>query len=267
MCVITCNRNHFFEKCITSMPKVDEVLVVNDGQRFPSKYIEKFPNVTKVIENNSGTPFGVAVSKNKAFRYLMEKECDHIFLSEDDIIIKNPNICTKYIKVAEASGIWHLNYALHGSYNKDQEGNPVIKNVIEYGPGVEVAFYHNILGAFSYYLASIIKHIGYMDERMKNANEHIDHTYRIIKKNLHPPFWFFADVAESWNDIQDQTDNFEGSVIRKDEKEWQTNYQNSMALYQHKHGFIPQNTPQVSETEVLTILEKIKNEYAKNIGI
>jgi len=263
--VITCDRLNFFEKCIESVPEVDELVIVNDGSKFPLKY-PFILKANKVIQNLTGRPHGVAVSKNKALRHLISKECDHIFLVEDDIIIKNPDICTKYIRAAEASGIWHLNYGLHGSYNRDEQGNPKVKNLIEYKPGTEVAFYHNILGAFSYYLASIIKHVGYMDERYRNAYEHVDNTYRIIQKGLHPPFWFFADVAESWNDIQDQTENYEGSKIRN-EKEWAKNYQDALGLFQHKYGCIPQNIPQVGEDEALKILEDIEKEYAKDIGI
>jgi GT2 family glycosyltransferase len=263
--IITCDRQPFFEKCLYSLyptakkhEKIDTLIVVNDGAPYPKSIYTSV--VDEVIQNSRN--LGVACSKNKALRALIAKGCNHLFLIEDDIIIKNSNVFEQYIKSAATSGIWHLNYGLHGSYNRDERGDAVVKNLIEYAPSVEVAFYHNILGAFSYYLASIIKHVGYMDERYRNAFEHVDHTYRIIKKELHPPFWYFADIANSWDYIEDQTENYEGSKIRN-EKEFADNFQNAMAWFQHKHGTVPQHVPETPPEKTLEVLDEIQKNYSK----
>lgn len=259
--VITCNRPDFFAKCIETIPSVDEVIVVNDGK----KYKEYPAGVDEIIQNPRN--LGVAASKNIALRRLIELDCAHLFLVEDDIIIKNPHILEKYIKTAATSGIWHLNYGLHGSYNRRQDGTPIVKMTAEYTGGTEVALYHNILGAFSYYFHNVIRHVGYMDERFHNAFEHVEHTYRIILKGLHPQFWHFADVINSQDDIEDQTENYEGSTIRQDEKKWKDDLIRAMSWFKHKHGEIPQKLPQAPEAEVQKTLETLEANYARPIEL
>lgn len=255
--VITCNRQPFFEKCVASLPKVDELVVVNDGKPYK---LRTYPGTAWLIEHTRN--MGVATSKNEALRYLIDKGCDHLFLIEDDIVVKNQEVFNKYIETASVSGIWHLNYALHGSYNKDEDGNPKIKYQVEYKPGVEVAFYHNITGALSYYLKGIIKNVGYMDERYHNAFEHVDHTYRIIQKGLHPPFWYFADIANSGDYLEEQAENFEESVIRN-ETEFAKNFHDAMGVFQYKFGTIPQKVPETQPDQAIKILEEIQTNYAK----
>lgn len=260
--VITCNRKDFFAKCIKSIPSVDSIVVVNDGLPYDSEvYTSAVKEVIQHSKNKS-----VGVSKNEALRYLIQDGCDSLFLIEDDIMIQNPEVFTRYIKTAEASGIWHLNYGGHGSYNRDQSTNEVrIRNQIEYTPEITVDFYYNILGAFSYYHKGVIKAVGYMDERYVNAMEHVDHTYNIIKAGLHPPFWWFADVHESWKDIKDIKANFEGSEIRKDQKTWEQNFNNACNLFMRKHGNIPMKVPQIPDDQVIKSLETIKSNYSRKI--
>ena len=257
--IITCDREEFFKRCLSSIPFTDRLIIINDGQPYP---LQTYPEGVPVLQHTRN--MGVAASKNEALRKLIDRGCEHLFLIEDDIRLLRADVFETYIKTAAASGIWHLNYALHGSYNRDSSSAPQVKNIIEYKPGISVAFYQNILGAFSYYLKGVIKNVGYMDEGFRNAFEHVDHTYRIIKKGLHPAFWWFADIAESWNYIEDQTENYAGSKIRN-EKEFAANFQRAMSLFQYKHGTIPQNVPQISEAEVLKQLEEIQHDYAKEL--
>ena len=256
--IITADRPEFFTKCLASMPKIDYLMVVNDGKPYKKDLYTN--NIDAVIQNTRN--MGVAVAKNKALRHLIEQDCDHLFLIEDDIIIKRPDVFENYIKTATGSGLWHLNYGLHGNYNRNEDGSPKVKTSATYSSGVEVTFYENILGAFSYYLKSVIKNVGYMDERYRNAFEHVDHTYRIIKLGLHPPFWYFPDIANSQDYIEDQTENYEGSKIRN-EKEWEKNFKEAMAWFQHKFGYIPQRVPQVKAEEFLRAIETIETNYAR----
>ncbi len=260
--VITCNRDKFFKECIGSIPSVDTLVVINDGIPYDSSVYP--PNITDLIQHTKNKSVGV--SKNEALRFLIQDGCDHLFLIEDDIKINNPEIFTKYIKTAEASGIWHLNYGGHGSYNRNpQTGQINLKNQIDYGDNITVDFYHNILGAFSYYYKGVIKHVGYMDERFINAFEHVAHTYDIIRAGLHPPFWWFADAYNSHIDISDIKQNFEGSEIRKDAEKWHQNMQNAMTIFARKYGCIPTQIPLTEEAKVIESLEKIKTTYARKV--
>jgi len=256
------------------VPEVDEMVIINDGTPYEnSVYGDK-----EVIQHPKNK--GVGISKNDAMRYLVQHDCSHIFIMEDDVLIQDENVFEQYIKTAEVSGIWHMNYALQGPANRTQKGNapmfiqeranfdqdspPNPRQIVEYENGLDVALYPNCVGAFSYFLKSVIKHVGYHDERFHNAWEHVEHTYRIIKAGLHPPFWWFADIADSWNYLDDIEGCIENSAIAKTE-EWNQNLQEGMAWYSHKHGWIPQQTPDTPPQNVMAILENIEKTYARKV--
>lgn len=258
--VCTYNRQNFFEKCIASIPEVDSIVVINDGVPYPNDvYPSKVKEVIQHARNKS-----VCLSKNEALRFLVQDGCDHIFLCEDDIIIQTPEICDVYIRTAEASGCYHLGYQCHGSYNRNpQTYEPVVKNTVAYENGIKLDLYHNCLGAWSYYLRGVIKHVGYYDEHLNlNCCEHLEHTYRIIKAGLHPPWWWFADAHNSWELIHDQDKNYEGSAIRRS-PEWQQNFNKSWAYFKHLHGMTPTEIPDTDPNVVLQKLETIEKNYAR----
>ncbi len=256
--VITCNRLEFFKKCIDSIPDIDTLVVVNDGSSYPSEvYPSKVKEVIQHTRNKS-----VGVSKNELLRTLIQDGCDHLFIIEDDMFIKNSNIFSEYIKLANATGIWHLNFGYHGPANIKPDGSKNPRLVVEYKDTIKLALNHHCVGAMSYYLRGVIKNIGYMDERFNNAWEHVEHTYRIIKAGLHPPFWWFADLANSDKYIQEQASSEVNTTIPRT-PEWMKNMQEGAAWYAHKHGHIPTKTPDTSPERVAEILKLIHKTYAK----
>lgn len=255
--IVTCDRVSFFKKAVNSIPAIDHLVVVNDGKPYDN---EVYPAHAEVIQHDFNMCVGI--SKNHAIQHLMDKGCDHIFLMEDDIEIIDQNICDEYIRTAKASGIWHLNYGLHGSYNRKPDGKPIRKHVAEIN-GVKIDLYHNILGAWSYYYKGIIKNCGLMDERYHNAWEHVDHTYTIIQKGLHPPFWYFADIHQSENFISDIKQNFAGSKIRSNENSWRNNMALGAGIYRQKWGHEPTQTPDLGLDNALDSLEFLCKNYSK----
>jgi len=273
--VITCNAEHRLKQSLPTVPNVDEIVVVNDGRPYSNNVYRKDIEVIQHSRNKC-----VGISKNDAMRYLVQKDCDSIFLMEDDILIKDVNVFEKYIHTAEASGIWHLNYGLQGPANRqqiqqgpmninergqlDQNSAPNPRQIVDYGNGIELALYPNCVGAFSYFIKGIIKNIGYHDEHFKNAWEHVEHTYRIIKAGLHPPFWWFADIADSYNYITDIPGCIDDSTIAHT-PEWHQNFREGMEFYKHKHGWYPQQSPDTHPQQVLDILKTIEKNYARKV--
>ena len=258
--VITCNREDFFKQCIQSLPTVDNVVVVNDGNPYPS---DAYPSGIEVIQH--GTNKCVGVSKNEALRYLMQSGCQYMFLIEDDIIVKDKTVCEQYIKAGEKTGIWHMNFGYHGpaNFHPKQYGIKNPRQIVDYGDGIEIAFNPNCVGAFSMYVRGMIKHVGYMDERYHNCWEHVEHTYRIIKAGLHPPFWWFADLANSDKYLQELASSEVNSTIRKT-PEWINNMRQGMEWFRHNHGNIPQQIPNTTDEQILEILKSIQQNYAKH---
>lgn len=272
--VITCNAEDRLQQSLPLIPNVDELVIVNDGTTYSNDvYLGH-----KVIQHPRNK--GVGISKNDAMRHLIQSGCDHIFLIEDDVLVKRENVFEQYIKTAETTGIWHLNYGLQGPANRkqktqgpmyidkrqdlDQNAEPNPRQIVEYDNGINLALYPNSVGAFTYFLRGVIKYVGYHDEHFHNAWEHVEHTYRIIKAGLHPPFWWFADIENSDNYLGDIDGCIENSTISKT-PEWHKNFREGMEWYKHKHGFFPQKTPDTNPSIVMKILESIENKYSKKV--
>jgi GT2 family glycosyltransferase len=256
--IITCNRKSLFEVCINSIPKVDYLVIVNDGKPYEKEIYTSKPDL--IIEHKVNK--GIASSKNQVIKILVEKHCEHIFLVEDDISIKREDVFNHYIKTAEDSGIYHLNFAFHGDGNRDEDGTPISRKLI-YGDGIEkLSLNKNLLGAFSYYHKSIFDKFGLIDERYKNGLEHVDHTYQIIKSGFHPPFWWFADAPESYKYIQDQDIDHSKSVIRKNRILWRLRMFQNKKLFKNNHGLSVSDIPDSSEEIVLNELRRIQNLYS-----
>lgn len=267
--IVTCNRLDFFQKCYNSVKtanNVDIIAVVNDG-----KTPVPLDPGTEYIEHKENK--GVGVSKNDLLKLaLSNPKVEHIFLLEDDMIVKDPDVFNTYVKAAKKSGIYHLNYGPGSPFNRkqdfqfdlhnrhdckhDTELAPKLK--VDYGDGVELWFYEHSVAMLSYFHRSVLEEVGIHDERFFNAWEHVDLTYRIIKAGHHPQFWYFADVANSDKLISEAPGAIEDSSIAKDTKQWEKNVYNGREIYKEKHGHYPNMPPQTSKDEVLKTIKRLK---------
>lgn len=253
--IITCNRENFFHKCLNSIPQVDELITVNDGNKYSS-----YGKCENVIEHENNKCVGI--SKNEALRFLIDKGCDHLFLIEDDMVIKNQEVFEKYIHTAEESGIWHLNFAYHGNGNvKNGIPNPLLK--IKY-KNESISLNTNCVGSFSYYYKGVIRQVGYIDEFFTNCWDHVEHTYRIIRSGLHPPFWAFADVSNSYDYIGELGSVESSSIIRKSD-EWNLFMKEGIIYFKLKYGIAPLEIPVPTKEKIEESLKKIRNNYARKI--
>lgn len=206
--IVTYNRPELLRKCLNSLipAEIHELVIINDGGPLPYDIGNGV-----LIENNVNQ--GVGKSKNKALKYLIDSGCDYLFLIEDDIYIKDVSVFGKYIEASKVTGIQHLNFSQHGVMNKLwPEGKPAPRIIIDYG-AIKLPLYPHCVGAFSFYTRDCIEQAGYIDENYFNAFEHVDHTYEIIKAGMHPPFWYFADIENSWVYLGDEEWSAEKSTI------------------------------------------------------
>lgn len=274
--VVTYNRPEYFKTCINSVPNVDTLVVVNDGNPYSSDlYPSKVKEIIQHTHNKS-----VGVSKNEIMRYLIQDGCDHIFLIEDDMEVLRTDVFDAYIKAASASGIWHLNYGpgspfnrvqdpeilkldLEGRHLLDKHSAPKPRQIVEYKNGSKIALYQHSVGMFTYFHRGVIKNIGYHDERFHNAWEHVELTYRIIKAGLHPPFWWFADLYDSTEYVREIEGAIENSSIANNKEQWKKNVSEGAAWYKHLHGHYPAQIADASIERVNEVLGYIKQNYAK----
>jgi len=184
-------------------------------------------NVIYFTENR-----GVAKAKNEALKRMMNADCQHLFLMEDDILMMSHVTCTHYIYTANDAGIEHLNFAHHGPMNQNK------KKVIEHGDRL-VQVHPNCIGAFSYYSRHCLETVGFLDEHFYNAWEHVEHTMRICDAGMHTPFWYFADVPGSENLLQEIPGSINYSSIRPRD-DWSKNIKEGKEYWIKKHGkFLP----------------------------
>ena len=114
--IVTCNRQDFYNKCRESIPEGMDVVTVNDGKEF-DPYQRKGDIFIQNKEN-----MGVGKSKNILFKKLLEMGKEHIFIIEDDMLIKKPDVFEKYIMAREATGIQHFMFAyIVGSHSDSIE--------------------------------------------------------------------------------------------------------------------------------------------------
>lgn len=248
--IITYNRFDFFLKCFQSIHSGDEIVVVNDGS--PYREFVTDSNKLSVIQHKKN--LGIARSKNDVFKYLMSKNCEHIFVLEDDIMIKNNEIFVKYIKASENSGIKHFNYAFHGPWNIDERGNTKFRYKKQYDIESTIIFTKMLTGALSYYRRGVLEKVGGMDTVYKNVLEHVDHTFKIIKAGFHPPFYWFADVKESFEFVEELDRNLARSVLRRNRKLFNLKVRFFNYYFKLTHGYFPHNIPDATVEELEAFL-------------
>jgi GT2 family glycosyltransferase len=249
--IITCNRSDFFKQCFNSLPdNVDEIVVVNDGDPLPF-------NLSRGTEIQNEVNLGVGKSKNKALQHLLNKQCDYIFLIEDDMRIKSTDIFDAYIKASKETGIQHFLFAYHGPANKNgiSGGIPCPRKVIEYSLGLKISLNQHCVGAFCMYTKESLQDVGLFDTEFNNAFEHVHHSYVMCKKGYCTEYWWWPDLADSMNYIEEQACSEQNSSIRPRE-DWQDNikkgFERFIALEQTSPVQIPDNTLQ-------SVLNKLKN--------
>jgi GT2 family glycosyltransferase len=266
--IVTCDRPNFFEKCYDSVKSsigVDYIAVVNDGKTEV--------NVDKddiYIKNKVN--LGVGKSKNALFREAFKlkrqgKDIQHIFIIEDDIVMKSPNVFNEYIKARNITGVQHFCFAYHGPANKNgiSGGKACPRYIIDYG-NLKIAINTHSVGAFCYYTTEVLEKVGLIDENFHNAFEHVEHSYRIAKEGYTTPYWNWADLANSM-DLLDEIQCSEQSSTIRPRKDWKDNIVKGAGLFQRKHGYAPawQNAvPDTSEKDVKEIMKNIFKKFARN---
>ena len=234
LCLCTYNRLSYLKQCIKALNKnkwggVTTKVVIDDcsTEKGYPEYLHKLRK-HGIIVCEKHINKGIGDSKNFGLQSLLSDDCDHLFLMEDDILMKHPNTCQMYIDYAKGKGIHHMNFALHGDMNKDE--GFMYKDIY---------CYPNCVGAFSYYTRECIDKVGYFDENFTNAWEHVEHTYRISEAGMTTPFWKFADHLLNSMLLKEIPNSINHSIIRP-RTDWQENIEEGMKYWIKKHGkFLP----------------------------
>jgi GT2 family glycosyltransferase len=255
--LITFNRPEYYKKVLNSIPikKIDTLVIVNDGENV---YVDE--NDGNLVLKNL-KQLGVSKSKNIALKELIEKfDCEHLFLIEDDIVIKDENVFDVYIKAANSTGIHHM------CYEKIANNQKTLKYIQNQPDGTNLGFYHNPQGAFMYINANLIKKLGYFDENYLNAFEHIDFAYNLAQKKVAPPFWYFPDLLNSEEYLTDIENSSENSTITNKEK-YEENWQNSAKYFIKKWGVFTNQIKEIDKKLMPMFLMFLEQNYSRKKNI
>jgi len=268
--IVTYNRPDYLRALLDSIKGCNwaELVIINDGDPIECEGYNYY------IQHNE-TNLGVGKSKNKAMQCLLDKGCDYIFIIEDDVVILDDAVFDKYIQASKVSGIQHFNFGPGSPFNRkqliqnfdlhnrDQLSNistPAPKLTIDYDT-VVIDLYEHCAGLFSFFTKKILSTVGLNNEDFINAWEHVEHTYRIILEKGHPPFWWFADIANSVDYIHVQEDAIKNSSTSQNKQQWLANITTGRELYKNIHGVYPNMTPHTSKEDVITNLKHIKQKW------
>ena len=254
--IITCDRVKMFNVCFESLNDewYDELVVVDDGK-------EEHPLMRSGAEFIR-TPGGVGVgkAKNAAIQNLLGKDCDYIILVEDDMKFTG-NLFAEYIHAYNTTGIHHFMFAYHGPANKSgiSYGKPVPRLVFDYGPFDEcrIALNQHCVGAVTFYTRESLEKVGLYDENFTNAFEHVDHSYQLAKNGFSTPYWWWADIANSLDFVQEQKCSEDSSAIRP-RSDWQSNIQAAAHYFMSKNKVSPVKVPDTPQQKVVEIIKRYK---------
>jgi GT2 family glycosyltransferase len=276
ICISTCDRPEYLKKCINSLKGVDAVVCIcDDGHKKVDDFIPSNINIIRTKKPRSG----VAINKNMGFRYLLDKGCDYIFMIEDDCIIKDHILFSKYIEASKVTGIQHFNFGPGSPWNRKQDnkslkgdlskrmdakqdGEPVPRMVIEYDESGDtvLCLYEHVVGMLSFFTRKGLEEVGLYDEDFYNAWEHVEHTYRFIQKNMTTPFWWFADIKGSEEYIEGQQDEKANTSLAKDENEFNKLVHDGLRVFRSKHNIVPGEIKPQSKQQVINKIKTIKNQ-------
>jgi GT2 family glycosyltransferase len=91
-------------------------------------------------------------------------------------------------------------------------GKPVPRKVIDYGD-VKIALNQHCVGAVCFYTKECLDKVGLYDESYTNAFEHVDHSYELAKANYSTPYWWWADIENSLDYVEEQACSEDNSAI------------------------------------------------------
>lgn len=231
--IITYNRQQKFKRLYDSLQKIDyidNIIIIKHKNIDYHQNDPKFINNSKVLYKNILDNCGVGHNKNEAIKLLLQQNIDHIFIIQDDVLIKKEEVFKQYIDTAKKFNIQHLNFCSRLLNNIQQK--PIFTLNINQNYGLD--FYKNLCGMFEYFTKKCIEQVGLMNQRYINALQHVEHTYRICLHNMYiPKFHLFADIKNSFDYLEDTGNE---TTIQNKSEQYKQNLMNAFNLFKQTYG-------------------------------
>lgn len=177
--IVTYDREEQFQRIAKSISQVDHIVAIKDGGKDDYSFSPSFEFI-KQSENKS-----VGFCKNIAIDYLLDKNCEHIFLLEDDCLVKDNKVWEYCISFSKESGLLHFNW---NDYRYERS-----KTVMFQKHKAAICF--NTEANFSYFHRKFLEKIRF-DTKFKNAWEHVDLEIQGERLGFLPPFRTFISPSD-----------------------------------------------------------------------
>jgi hypothetical protein len=248
--IVTYNSEQYYTSLYNSLPhnKIDTLVTVNGGDKYANTYKSNWIQHTENVYPS--------VCRNDCVNFLLQRNCEHIFIIEDDMILKSEDIFNKYIQASKESGIKYFSY-VSTSWESGTPGKRTPRLTVEYKNNISLSFYKNMCNEFTYHHNTCYAKTGLYDIQFRDPFD-IDLAYRESQQDYASPFWWFADITNSDDLIMNnpnavsrlQSDRPDGSREQRIQKEWD--------YFIKKHGLMVNQIPDSSKEQVIQKLKKIK---------
>lgn len=208
--IITYNRKDQYRNLLDKVKEAADVDFIVTVKNFDIDYQDSDPQkicvgeigAQKLAAFQVDEKLGIAHNKNVAIKHLLGLGAKHIFIVEDDILLKDTAVFKVYVETARAFGLGHLNFCR--SYDGIADNGSFIKPIVFISAGkFKLELFQRLSGDFSYFTAEALEKVGLYDERYINALDHCEHTYRMSVLGFYTPFGIFADIFHADNFIED----------------------------------------------------------------
>ena len=231
---------------INKCKDVDYLVVVKDKyvdyEKYdPSKIDQDHFNFIQIEGQHN-----IAYNKNQGIKHLLNIGCQHIFVIEDDVVIKDISVFEKYIDTAKEFNLGHLNW----NTIPEVDGNPTYEIV---GKRSSIDITLRVCGSFSYFTRAALMHCGLIDEvNFYNAFEHAEHAYRMAIQKFTTPFYAFADIHNAFQYLSNVGEG--KSTLDHDSNEYKENVIKSANAFKKIYGKTINQIPIPAPTDVRDFL-------------
>lgn len=248
--IVTYNSEDYYKALYESLPfdKIDVLVTVNGGDKYKGSYKGNW-----IQHSENVYP---SVCRNDCINFLLQRNCEHIFIIEDDMILKSSDIFDKYIQASKESGLKYFSF-VSTSWESGEPGKRTSRLTVEYKNNVSISFYKNMCNEFTYHHKTCYEKTGLYDTNFRDPFD-IDLAYRESRQDYAAPFWWFADITNSDELIMNNPNAVsrlqgvrpDGSREQRIQKEWE--------YFVKKHGLHVTQISNVTKEDVVFKLKTIK---------
>ena len=252
--ITTYNSEDYFSALFESLPDLNyDLVIVNGGEPYKKEYTKKNVRIHWIQHTEN---LGPARSRNDGLKKLYDLGCEYFFIIEDDMIIKSPDVFGQYIKASRRTGLQYFCFVSY-PWGAGPIGNRTPSIQIRYAPDLIINFYTNSCNEFTFRTRQMLEKTGYYDEKFKYCFD-VDNYYKITKQDDGHCFWYSCDLSNSDDLVMNNPDAI--SRLDNDGKRVDRltpDYQ----YFKNKHGHLINETPLVTQQQLISKLQYIYNKH------